>query len=134
MYCLAESLPTTEIYIFYNVPIKTATLYVPSSTLDFYSNTTPWSSFGKIVTIDVNSIVTGKEEIATMPMFVKNSDGVITVYGVGNNTEIKAYTTSGTLVGKATSANNTSTITTSLTPGNVVILNMGNKAMKVLMR
>ena len=53
---------------------------------------------------------------------------------VGNGTEVKAYTTDGVLVGSATAVDKTATISTSLTPGTVAIVDLGKKAVKVVVR
>ena len=52
VYCYAESVPTTISSAFNNSSIGTATLYVPAAAVEQYSNTEPWSNFGKIMAIE----------------------------------------------------------------------------------
>ncbi|MDE5788379.1 MAG: leucine-rich repeat domain-containing protein, partial [Bacteroidaceae bacterium] len=50
-YCHAESVPTTDSYIFYYVNLSSATLHVPEASLQEYGSTAPWSEFGQIVAL-----------------------------------------------------------------------------------
>ncbi|MBR1788972.1 MAG: leucine-rich repeat domain-containing protein, partial [Bacteroidaceae bacterium] len=50
--CYAESVPTTDISVFYFSPISSATLYVPAKSLAAYAATSPWSEFGSILPIE----------------------------------------------------------------------------------
>ena len=48
VYCLAEDVPETDSDAFVYSSIESATLYVPEESVDAYSTTSPWSSFGAI--------------------------------------------------------------------------------------
>ena len=50
--------PIDDNYIFYNVPINEATLYVPEASLNSYKTTSPWSDFGTILAIKSTGIET----------------------------------------------------------------------------
>lgn len=50
--CFAEEVPTVWNDAFYNVPTSSATLLVPESAVDDYSNTAPWNTFGTILSIE----------------------------------------------------------------------------------
>ena len=82
----------------------------------------------------IDQVATGTLEIAAVPVLVKSRDGVITVEGISNNTSVTVYTTDGVLVGSATATNHTATISTSLTPGTVAIVNLGKKSVKIMVR
>ncbi len=82
----------------------------------------------------VNQVATGTLEIAAVPVLVKSRGGVFTVEGIGDGTEVKVYTTGGMLVGSATAVDQTATISTSLTPGTVAVVDLGKKAVKVVVR
>ncbi len=82
----------------------------------------------------VDGVATGTVEITAVPVLVKSRGGVITVEGVGNNTSVSVYTTDGVLVGSATAVDHTATISTSLTPGTVAIVDLAKKAVKVVVR
>jgi hypothetical protein len=48
-YCFAESVPTTGRDVFYDSNLDHATLHVPASSVNLYSNTEPWSDFSEII-------------------------------------------------------------------------------------
>ena len=48
-YCFAESVPTTGSDVFYDSNLDHATLHVPASSVNLYSNTEPWSGFSEII-------------------------------------------------------------------------------------
>jgi len=51
MYCYAEQVPSSESFIFDGFNYKDATLHVPAASIEAYSNTAPWMSFGNIVVL-----------------------------------------------------------------------------------
>ena len=51
VYCYAKELPYTESNLFAGSNIGDATLHVPETSLEAYSTTEPWSSFGSIVAL-----------------------------------------------------------------------------------
>ena len=54
MYCYATEVPSTS-GGWYEAPLENATLYIPIGCKDVYSASAPWSGFGQIVEIDVDS-------------------------------------------------------------------------------
>lgn len=52
VYCLAEKVPNTDVYAFYNSLIDYATLHVPDGTVDAYKEQEPWNQFKTIVPLD----------------------------------------------------------------------------------
>lgn len=80
VYCSAEILPNIK-DPYYNIDrtnvfsgsyIESATLHVPESTIDTYKRTTPWNGFGKIETLDDNTIETPK--CATPTISIEDGD------------------------------------------------------------
>ena len=51
VYCHAKNVPSTGSSVFYNVPQSSATLFVPSASVDAYKKTAPWSGFGNILAL-----------------------------------------------------------------------------------
>ena len=49
--CQAKNVPTTGDDCFYNVPKKTATLYVPEESVNAYKSANEWKDFGTILPI-----------------------------------------------------------------------------------
>ena len=79
-------------------------------------------------------ITNGVAQIAARPVLVKTDNGFITVEGVDDRTNVSVYTTDGKQVGSAISQNNTATIATSIQPGSIAIVKIGEKAIKVVMK
>ena len=79
-------------------------------------------------------ITNGVAQIAARPVLVKTDNGFITVEGVEDRTYVSVYTTDGKQVGSTISHNNIATIATSIQPGSIAIVKVGDKAIKVVMR
>ena len=79
-------------------------------------------------------ITNGVAQIAARPVLVKTDNGFITVEGVDDRTNISICTTDGKQVGSAISQNNIATIATSIQPGAIAIVKVGDKAVKVVIK
>jgi len=79
-------------------------------------------------------ITNGVAQIAARPVLVKTDNGFITVEGVDDRTNVSVYTTDGKQVGSTISQNNIATIATSIQPGSMAIVKVGDKAVKVVMK
>ena len=79
-------------------------------------------------------VTDGVAQIAARPVLVKTDNGFITVEGVDERTNVSVYTTDGKQVGSAISQNNTATIATSIQPGSIAIVKVGEKSVKVVMK
>ena len=69
VYCYAESVPTTKSDAFEGSYIGSATLHVPSSSMNLYKTTAPWSDFKEIVSISGETL----EKCATPTISFKGS-------------------------------------------------------------
>ena len=79
-------------------------------------------------------ITDGVAQIAARPVLVKTDNGFITVEGADDKTNVSVYTTDGKQVGSAISQNNIATIATSIQPGSIAIVKVGDKAVKVVIK
>ena len=79
-------------------------------------------------------IVNGVAQIAARPVLVKTDNGFITVEGIDDSTNVSIYTTDGKQVGSAISQNNVATIATSVQPGSIAIVKVGEKAVKIVIK
>ena len=79
-------------------------------------------------------ITNGVAQIAARPVLVKTDNGFITVEGVDERTNVSVYTTDGKQVGSAISQNNTATIATSIQPGSIAIIKVGERSVKVVVK
>ncbi len=85
-------------------------------------------------TPQTEGITNGVAQIAARPVLVKTDNGFITVEGVDDRTNVSIYTTDGKQVGSTISQNNVATIATSIQPGSIAIVKIGEKAIKVVMK
>lgn len=79
-------------------------------------------------------IMDGMAQIAARPVLVKTDNGFITVEGADDRTNVSIYSTDGKHLGSAISMNNKATIATSIQPGSIAIVKLGEKAIKVIMK
>ena len=85
-------------------------------------------------TPQTEGITNGVAQIAARPVLVKTDNGFITVEGVEDRTNVSVYTTDGKQVGSTISQNNIATIATSIQPGSMAIVKIGEMAIKVVMK
>ena len=131
-YCYAEKVPSTGNDTFRDSYIESATLYVPESAIDAYKATTPWSWFGTLKPLSDEAV--GIEKCATQ-VLIQSHDGNITVSGdLTDDIAINVYSISGMAMGSATVKEGKATVSTSLQAGDVAIVNIGAKQVKVVMK
>ena len=82
----------------------------------------------------VEGVVTDILEIAATPILVQNEGGTITVTGVGNGQAVSVYNLSGQQMGSATGRDGKAVVSTSMHSGEVAIVKIGQKAVKVRLR
>ncbi len=69
--------------------------------------------------------------VKALPVVVQANNGTITVTGADDGTMVEAYGISGAKIGEAKTTLNTATIHTDAQTGSVVIVKVGNKAIKI---
>ena len=82
----------------------------------------------------MEGVTDGVAQIAARPILVKTDKGFITIEGIDDRTSVSIYTTDGKQVGSAISQNNTATIATSIQPGSIAIVKVGEKSVEVVMK
>ena len=80
------------------------------------------------------AITTDVNQIASVAVLIKTDGGQLSIEGATDNTTITAYTLDGVQLGSAVSRNGVATINTNVSPGTVMIVKIGNKSVKVVMR
>ena len=73
-------------------------------------------------------------EVKALPVLIQSQGGTITIQGAAEGTPIAIYDTSGKEYGSATSERDRTTIPTSLQPGTIAIVKIGEKAIKVAIK
>ena len=134
VYCFAERIPSTKSNAFNNSSIENATLHVPASALEKYKSTEPWSNFGNIVALTEEEL-TQIHSTDMNPVQVKAQNGQITIDGVKTNVNVHIYSMNGTKVASGTAKPNaTLTLHTDLAIGEMAIVTIGEKSIKVVMK
>lgn len=77
-----------------------------------------------------NSII----EVEAMPVLITCNNGTINICGGEDGTEVVVYTTSGVAVGNATITNGNATVSTGLAKGEIAVVNIAGKGIKVVMQ
>ena len=78
--------------------------------------------------------VTDVFEVEAMPVLVTCSNGTINICGGKEGAEVVVYTTSGVAVGNATITNGNATISTGLAKGEIAVISIAGKGIKVVMQ
>ena len=77
-----------------------------------------------------NSII----EVEAMPVLITCNNGTINISGGKDGAEVVVYTTSGVAVGNATITNGNASISTELAMGEIVVVNIAGKGIKIVMQ
>ncbi|MBQ1758052.1 MAG: leucine-rich repeat domain-containing protein, partial [Prevotella sp.] len=110
-----------------------ATLYVPRGSLEAYLFKNYWNKFRNIKEGDPND-PNGIANVESLPVLVPGEGGTLQVSGVRQGSPIYVYDISGRLVSYAQASSNVTTMETTLKRGDVGIVKIGGKTMKVVMR
>ena len=73
-------------------------------------------------------------EVKALPVLIQTQGGNITIQGAAEGTPIAVYDTSGKQYGSALSEKDCTTISTTLQPGTIAIVKIGEKSLKIVMR
>ena len=107
-----------------------ATLIVPDGTKSVYQSTAGWNLFKNIVEFWESGIVSPR----TMNVMIQNMDNQLSITGAVEGSMIKVYSMTGRLVGSAKAGAGTTTISTTLRSGDIGIVRIGNKSVKVMIK
>ena len=73
-------------------------------------------------------------EVKALPILIQTQGGIVSIQGAAEGTPIAIYDTSGKQYGSADAGKNRTIIATSLQPGTVAVVKIGEKAVKVLIK
>jgi hypothetical protein len=83
---------------------------------------------------DHKSDAHGMEAIPATVVLIKASNGIITIEGMETDTPVAVYTTSGIEVANGVAEEATLTLEINLQKGDIAIVKMGTKSVKVVMK
>ena len=134
VYCNAKEVPSTKSDAFEGSNIEQATLHVPASAIDEYKAISPWNSFGTITILSDEAQGIENHANTYTPILVQIQAGSITLTGLSDGCSVSVYSTNGKGLGNAVAANRTAIVQTSLQTGDIAIVKIGSKTMKVIMK
>jgi len=79
-------------------------------------------------------IVNGVATVRAAAVLIQSNGSALTVSGADDGTPINVYSVNGSQAGSAISQNGSASINTSLQPGSIAIMKVGEKSVKVLMK
>ena len=129
IYSLNITPPTANTGTFDYNHYANADLFVPEEALAAYQTAEVWKDFQKLQGFDPTAIakVSAAEQIQT-------ANGQITVTGLTDGTTVAVYDLSGKQVGTATSKGGQVNISTGMTAGSAVIVKVGERSVKTVMK
>lgn len=139
VYCLATTVPVTHENVFNEIQhvydeddkyIGNMTLYVPAEALNSYKSAALWSNFGTIKALGEDTAVDAF--LAGIVITCKN--GVVTVCGGEEGAWVAAYSIDGACAGRARIVNGEAEINTGFGKGDVLVVDIAGKAVKMIMQ
>lgn len=76
----------------------------------------------------------GVTELKAYPVLIQSKDGQITIQGVADKAKVEVYTLTGVEAGNGIAANGSVTINTNMSIGEIAIVKIGDKSVKVLVK
>ena len=107
-----------------------ATLIVPDGKKSIYQSTAGWNLFKNIVEYRETDLVSPK----ALNVMIQSMDNQLSITGAAEGSMIKVYNMTGRLVGSAKAEAGTTTISTTLRRGDIGIVRIGNKSVKVMIK
>ena len=76
----------------------------------------------------------GVTELKAYPVLIQSKDGQITIQGVADKAKVEVYTIGGVEAGNGIATNGTVTINTSMSSGEIAIVKIGEKSVKIVVK
>ena len=83
---------------------------------------------------ETEGISNGMADIPANAVLIQGEGGTIKVHGCNDGEQVSVYSINGTKAGSAVSENGSASINTALQPGNVAIVKIGEKSVKIIMK
>ena len=113
--------------------IEYATLHVPKSLVEQYSNQATWGRFGKIVPLTEEEITSAPSTV-NIPLSIYSYNGTFVVDGASTGTPITVYTSTGVLAGFATAMEGSTTLYTHMQKGDIAIVKIGQQTKRLIIK
>ena len=102
-----------------------------AKSIDLYKKAKYWKDFKNIVEGNGDNDATNIAETHEKSVLIQSKGGVLYVSGIENGTSINVYSVSGTLIGTTKVSNNQASLNTNLNNGDIAIVKIGDKSVKI---
>ena len=130
VFCYATTTPGTSTDAFEGSYAEAITLHVPEAALENYKATAPWSGFKEVIAISSS----GMSKLEASETSVKCEDGQLTVEGIDDGQTVELFTLNGEKRGTTIGKNGVAHINTDIQFGNIAIVKINNKSVKVIIK
>ena len=121
-------MPSTSSSAFDNSYPENITLHVPAEVINSYKTTEPWSNFGNIVEITNTGIM----NIPAKAVLVTSNNGTINITCSLEGESVELYTSDAMFIESTTIENGCATIESGLSKGDIAIVKIGEKSIKII--
>ena len=83
---------------------------------------------------DFSTDISPAAELKATPVLIQSAGGTLTIQGAADGTPISVFTTAGMQAGSAVSQNSMACISTSMQQGDIAIVRIGNRSVKVVLK
>ena len=83
---------------------------------------------------ETEGITNNVAQVRAKAVLIQSSGSMLSIAGADEETAISVYDVSGKMVGSATAASENTNISTSLRPGDIALVKIGNKTIKVVLK
>ncbi|MBQ1816799.1 MAG: hypothetical protein II122_04615 [Bacteroidaceae bacterium] len=129
--CKAVTPPTCSVDAFGGINKNSCTLFVPTGSLASYQAADQWKDF---FFIKEGSENTGISRLMADDIQIRSGKGIIEITGISDGADISVYALSGQFISSAKAVGRRASLVTNLTKGNIAIVKIGTKSVKVLMQ
>ena len=131
IYSKAATPPTCGVQALDDINKWNCTLYVPKGSLASYQAADQWKEF---FFMEEGTESSGVTHILADNLQIDAENGEILLSGVDDGTYVFVYSVSGQMVGSTKANGNQATLTTNIKKGEVAIIKIGEKSVKVVMQ
>ena len=132
--CKAVTPPTCDVQALDDINKWDCTLFIPTGSLASYQAADQWKDFFFIFFIKEGSENTGISRVMADDIQIRSGKGIIEITGISDGADISVYALSGQFISSAKAVGRRASLVTNLTKGNIAIVKIGTKSVKVLMQ
>ena len=123
--------PTCDVQALDDINKWDCTLFIPTGSLASYQAADQWKDF---FFIKEGSENTGISRVMADDIQIRSGKGIIEITGISDGADISVYALSGQFISSAKAVGRRASLVTNLTKGNIAIVKIGTKSVKVIMQ